>query len=51
MGYIVGVGATNLDVMGRSGAALIPEDSNPGRIAVSVGGHPLRGMRTRRDLR
>ncbi len=38
MGYIVGVGATNLDVMGRSGAALIPEDSNPGRIAVSVGG-------------
>ena len=38
LGYVIGVGATNLDVMGRSGAALIPEDSNPGRIAVSVGG-------------
>lgn len=36
--YIVGVGAANLDVMGRSKNALVQEDSNPGRIQVSVGG-------------
>lgn len=36
--YIVGVGSTNLDVMGRSKRNLIQEDSNPGRIQVSVGG-------------
>lgn len=36
--YIVGVGSTNLDVMGRSKKTLIQEDSNPGRIQVSVGG-------------
>ena len=36
--YIVGIGAANLDVMGRSKNPLIQEDSNPGRIQVSVGG-------------
>ena len=36
--YIVGIGAANLDVMGRSKNALVQEDSNPGHIQVSVGG-------------
>ena len=36
--YIVGIGALNLDIMCRSTAALIPQDSNPGSIAVSIGG-------------
>lgn len=36
--YIVGVGSANLDVMGRSKRRLVQEDSNPGRIQVSVGG-------------
>lgn len=37
-GEIVAVGAANVDVMGRSRNPLVPEDSNPGRISVSVGG-------------
>lgn len=37
-GYIIGVGAANLDVMGRSRMPLVAEDSNPGAIGVSVGG-------------
>ena len=36
--YIVGIGAANIDVMGRSRRDLVQEDSNPGRISVSVGG-------------
>lgn len=36
--YIAGVGAANLDVMGRSRMPLVAEDSNPGFIGVSVGG-------------
>lgn len=36
--YIVGIGAANIDVMGRSRRSLVQEDSNPGRISVSVGG-------------
>lgn len=36
--YILGVGAANIDLMGRSRAALVMEDSNPGFIGMSVGG-------------
>ena len=36
--YIVGVGALNIDIMGRSRRRLVQEDSNPGTIKVSVGG-------------
>ncbi|MCI8653587.1 MAG: winged helix-turn-helix transcriptional regulator [Angelakisella sp.] len=36
--YIVGVGAANIDLMGRSRAPLVKEDSNPGFIGMSVGG-------------
>ena len=36
--YILGVGAVNIDMMGRSAAPLIMEDSNPGVISASVGG-------------
>lgn len=36
--YIAGIGAANIDVMGRSRRHLIQEDSNPGHISVSVGG-------------
>ncbi len=36
--YIVGIGAANIDVMGRSRRSLVQEDSNPGHISVSVGG-------------
>lgn len=36
--YIVGVGAANIDLMGRSRAPLVMEDSNPGFIGMSVGG-------------
>lgn len=35
---IVGVGAANIDLMGRSRDALVMEDSNPGFISMSVGG-------------
>ena len=37
-GYAVGVGAANIDLMGRSRAPLVMEDSNPGFIGLSVGG-------------
>ena len=37
-GYILGIGAANIDVMGRSRRVLVPEDSNPGHIELSVGG-------------
>ncbi|MGN0658194.1 MAG: carbohydrate kinase family protein [Emergencia sp.] len=36
--YIVGIGAANIDIMGRSRRQLVQEDSNPGKISVSVGG-------------
>lgn len=36
--YIVGIGAANIDLMGRSRAPLVMEDSNPGFINMSVGG-------------
>lgn len=37
-GYVVGIGAANVDIFGKSKNQLIPEDSNPGYISVSVGG-------------
>jgi len=36
--YVVGIGAANIDLMGRSRAPLVMEDSNPGFISMSVGG-------------
>ncbi len=36
--YVVGIGAANIDLMGRSRAPLVMEDSNPGFIGMSVGG-------------
>lgn len=36
--YVLGIGAANLDMMGRSGLPLVMEDSNPGIISSSVGG-------------
>ena len=36
--YIVVVGGVNLDILGKSLAALIPEDSNPGTVRPSLGG-------------
>lgn len=36
--YILGIGAVNIDLMGRSRAPVILEDSNPGSIGISVGG-------------
>ena len=36
--YIVGVGAANADIHGRSRAAVNLRDSNPGTMRVSVGG-------------
>ena len=36
--YVVGIGAANIDLMGRSREPLIMEDSNPGFISMSVGG-------------
>ena len=36
--YVAGVGAVNVDVMGRSKRPLVAEDSNPGRIKISIGG-------------
>ena len=36
--YIAVVGGINLDVCGRAAAPLIPRDSNPGQVLVSVGG-------------
>lgn len=36
--YVVGIGAANIDLMGRSREPLVMEDSNPGFIGMSVGG-------------
>ena len=36
--YILGIGAANIDMMGRSSLPLVMEDSNPGVIGLSVGG-------------
>lgn len=36
--YVVGIGAANVDLMGRSREPLVMEDSNPGFISMSVGG-------------
>lgn len=36
--YVLGIGAANIDMMGRSGLPLVMEDSNPGTIGASVGG-------------
>lgn len=36
--YVVGIGAVNVDVMGRSKRPLVSEDSNPGQIKISIGG-------------
>lgn len=37
-GYIVGIGAANVDLCGRSRGPLVMEDSNPGIFTMSVGG-------------
>jgi pseudouridine kinase len=37
-GYVVGVGAANVDVHGQSKKALVMRDSNPGHLHTSVGG-------------
>ncbi|MDD6022891.1 MAG: PfkB family carbohydrate kinase [Oscillospiraceae bacterium] len=36
--YVVVVGGVNMDIGGCSDAALIPRDSNPGQVRMSVGG-------------
>ena len=36
--YAVVVGGVNIDIGGRSAGALVPEDSNPGRVTMSMGG-------------
>lgn len=36
--YVLGIGAANIDMMGRSKLPLVMEDSNPGIIGTSVGG-------------
>lgn len=36
--YVVGIGAANIDLMGKSRERLVMEDSNPGVISTSVGG-------------
>ena len=37
-GYVVGIGAANLDVQGRSINSIKLRDSNPGRLNMSAGG-------------
>ncbi|MBR4425491.1 MAG: MarR family transcriptional regulator [Oscillospiraceae bacterium] len=37
-GYVAVVGAVNVDIRGRSYAGLIPGDSNPGAVHLSMGG-------------
>ena len=37
-GYVVGIGAANLDVHGRSINSIRLRDSNPGRLNMSAGG-------------
>lgn len=36
--YVVVAGGVNMDIGGRSNASLIPRDSNPGQVRMSVGG-------------
>ena len=36
--YVVVVGGVNMDIGGRSLAPLVPKDSNPGRVTMSLGG-------------
>lgn len=36
--YFVVVGGVNIDICGKSAAALIPRDSNPGTVSLSFGG-------------
>ncbi|MEG0943930.1 MAG: carbohydrate kinase family protein [Angelakisella sp.] len=36
--YIIGIGAANIDLCGRSRAQLVMEDSNPGSFTMSAGG-------------
>jgi pseudouridine kinase len=37
-GYVTVIGATNVDILGRSKSAVIPEDSNPGKVEICAGG-------------
>ena len=36
--YVTVVGGVNMDICGRSGGALVPRDSNPGTVSMSLGG-------------
>ena len=36
--YVVVVGGANVDICGRSQEGLVPEDSNPGVVSMSIGG-------------
>ncbi len=36
--YVLGIGAANVDITGKSKKQLIMKDSNPGFMHVSVGG-------------
>jgi len=36
--YVVVAGGVNMDIGGRSAAPLVPRDSNPGRVRMSLGG-------------
>ena len=36
--YVMGIGAANMDILGRSTNPIIPQDSNPGRMHASPGG-------------
>ena len=38
MGYVTGIGGANMDLHGRSAAAIVMRDSNPGRLHTSLGG-------------
>lgn len=38
MGYIAGIGGANMDINGRSDAAIVMRDSNPGTLRQSPGG-------------
>ena len=37
-GYVAVVGGVNIDIGGRPFSPLVPRDSNPGRVTVSLGG-------------
>ena len=36
--YVLGIGAANIDVHGKSRAPIVMRDSNPGRLRTSAGG-------------